>query len=340
MTFALRRVVRSASVLVFVATAAPISCRIATIARERQSTEDAAPDGGRFVQAGDIRIHVQETGPSTGPAVLLVHGTGAWSEIWRETLTALASAGVHAIAIDVPPFGFSGKPHGPAAYSPARQAERIVALLDALGLERVTIVGHSVGARPSVETALAAPRRVEALVLVDPALGFGAAGSMEFAPNSPSWPLRVLFGTPLVRNAAMAAVATNSWATRSLFKSFVAKKSAVTDARVAMLQRPLLVREITRAEGDWLYYLMVSTDTSRVSRSRTLSELKMPVSLIWGTADDVTPIWQAGALQQLIPQATLTQIDGVGHIPYIEDADAFNRVLIRTLGTSAPNAVQ
>ncbi len=57
----------------------------------------------------------------------------------------------------------------------------------------------------------------------------------------------------------------------------------------------------------------------------------MPVLLIWGSTDTVTPLWQGRQLQRLIPHAQLSVLDNVGHIPYIEDATAFNDTLVRYL---------
>ena len=317
-------------IAVLIATAA-VLFRVATAVREGQTTQQAAPSTGRHVLAGDVQMFVQEAGPSTGKPVLLVHGTGAWSEIWRETMTALADAGFRAIAIDVPPFGFSEKPSGPSAYSPAKQGRRIAAALDALGIAGVFVVGHSVGARPAVETALLVSDRVERLVLVDPALGFRDDGGAAFQQNDPSWLIRTFFGVRPIRDAVLSAVATNPLTTRALFTSFVSNSAAVTDARVTMLQQPLVVERITSAEGDWLQYLMVSEDHSRVSDFTNLATLTMPVLLIWGSTDTVTPLWQGRQLQKLIPQAELSIMENVGHIPYIENAEEFHNRLVRYL---------
>jgi hypothetical protein len=89
--------------------------RVAAVFREAKTPAAAAPSTGRFVHAEDVDIFIQEAGPSTGPAVLLIHGTGAWSELWRETMAALGQAGFHTMAMDVPPFGYSQKPPN-AAY--------------------------------------------------------------------------------------------------------------------------------------------------------------------------------------------------------------------------------
>src|SRR5262245_54589480 len=87
--------------------------------RETENAADVAPRGGRFVQAGDVKIFIQEAGPADAPAVMLIHGTGTWSEIWRETIDAL-STDRRVIAVDLPPFGYSDKPLGDLAYT--RQA--------------------------------------------------------------------------------------------------------------------------------------------------------------------------------------------------------------------------
>ena len=79
-------------------------------ARETRTRLEAAPSRGRFVQAADVEIFVQELGPSGAPVVLFVHGMGAWSELWRETLAATAAAGFRAVALDLPPFGYSQRP--------------------------------------------------------------------------------------------------------------------------------------------------------------------------------------------------------------------------------------
>ena len=122
-------------------------------ARETQTAAEAAPRSGRFVDAGDVKIFVQESGPATAPAVMLVHGTGTWSEIWRETIDAL-SPDHRVIAIDLPPFGYSDKPLNADWYTRQAQAARLIHVLDALHIQTVTLVGHSVGARPAVEAAL------------------------------------------------------------------------------------------------------------------------------------------------------------------------------------------
>src|SRR5262245_4895126 len=105
----LRLVGMALCAVLLIAGAAVAFFRLQADWRETMTPAEAAPPSGRLVRAADIAVYVQEAGPATGHPVLLLHGTGAWSEIWRETMTALATAGYRAIAIDIPPFGFSEK---------------------------------------------------------------------------------------------------------------------------------------------------------------------------------------------------------------------------------------
>ena len=297
-------------------------------ARETRAATDAAPRNGRFVDAGDVRIFVQEAGPANAPAVLLVHGTGTWSEIWRETIEALAPDH-HVIAIDLPPFGYSDKPMTADAYARESQARRIVAVLDALHVDTVTLVGHSVGARPVVEAALRAPGRVARLILVDPALGFQADGSQapHFEQNHPSWAMRTLFGTPSLRSATISTYGTNPIFMHQMFGSFVSNKAAVTPQRLDVILRPMVVKGTTAAYGAWLSMLTTAGDRSESSDFANLKHLQMPVRIIWGRTDAVTPLWQGERLRDLIPGSQLVVLEGVGHIPYIEDPPRFNSAL-------------
>lgn len=302
--------------------------------REAEDRTALAPASGQFVRAHDVDVFVQEAGPADGPPVLLVHGTGAWSEIWRETMTFLAGKGCRAIAVDVPPFGFSEKPEGPDAYRRELQARRLLGVLDALDIRTVTVVAHSVGARPAIEAAILAPERHRNLVLVDPALGFAprqAGEPARFVQNDAPMLMRAVFEALPIRNALLAGFGTNPLLTRQTFESFVSDPAAVTDHRVTMLRQPLSARGITRSYGDWFHYLMISHDSSRAADFAEFTKLPMPVLLIWGRVDDVTPLWQGEELQKLIPGSHLEVIDGTGHIPYLEDTDRFHAALWKFL---------
>jgi len=328
----LRAALVSAAVLLGLAAATLGAFRWEAARREVRLATEAAPPTGRFVKAGDVDLFVQEAGPADGAPVLLVHGTGAWSETWRAALSVLALSGYRAIAIDLPPFGYSQRPSTPR-YGKRDQGRRIVAVLDALKIPRAVLVGHSFGAGPTVEAVLLAPDRVQALVLVDAALGIGPD---DGAAPKPPLPLRALLAVAPLRDALVATFLTNPLFTRRLLEQFIADPAHATDARVAVYQRPLSVRGSTRAIGEWLPALLTPTEVAASERPASYRRLTMPVYLIWGERDTITPLAQGRRLARLRPGAILETMPQVGHIPQIEDPAAFNALLLKFLAELPP----
>jgi len=342
------RVVRwlvSLFVVLFIGTIFVLSgFRIAAAKREVLSRSEAAPSTGQFVQTGDVRMFVQEDGPTDGPPVVFIHGTGAWSEIWRGPMHALAGAGYRAIALDMPPFGFSTRPTS-ADYSDSAQARRILVTLDSLGLKRVTFVGHSFGGRPTMEATFMAPERVSRLVLVDAALdlmrgcgdakmgcGTATAHSAPTTDTTGSWFKRELLNTPLTRNAIVASTLSNPHLTGWLLSKLVYNRdSAVTPARIAMLQRPFVLQEWTPGLGAWLGPFATTRTSSMATDRSRYARLAIPTMVLWGARDSMTPIAQGQDLVRLIPGARWEVLPLAGHIPAIEDERSFDAALLEFL---------
>ena len=83
--------------------------------------------------------------------------------------------------------------------------------------------------------------------------------------------------------------------------------------------------------ADWLLYFAGSDVSAQSADLAAYTRLKIPVAMLWGEKDSVTPVEQAHDLQQRLPQATLTVLSGVGHIPQIEGPDAFNAALLEAI---------
>jgi len=298
-------------------------------ANEREILErhDAAPSGGRFVRGGDVEIFVQEAGPASGTVVLFMHGTGAWSETWRESMNAVVQAGFRAVALDLPPFGYSQRPEGPR-YSKGEQARRILGVLDALNVKQAILVGHSFGAGPTVEATILAPERVKALVLVDAALSIREAHE----PPQPQ-PLleRAFFAATPVRDGVVATFLTNPGFTHQLLEHFIANKASATAERIKVYQRPLVVNGTTHAIGDWLPELLDPAQPSRSEDPEAYAAISVPVVALWGARDSITPLPQGERVVKLLPHARLEVMPGVGHIPQIEGPAEFNRRLVSVL---------
>lgn len=298
--------------------------RFAAARRETAPRVAAAPKTGYFVRAADAEMYVQEAGPRSGAPVLLIHGTGAWSEIWRQTLDTLAATGYRALAIDMPPFGYSERPTN-ANYGDEAQARRILGVIDALKLERVTLVGHSFGGRPTMQAFFLDGSHVERLVLVDVALGLDTTAAVA------GWPVRAVLAVPPLRDALVSATLTNPAFTARLLRGLVADTSAVTARRVAMLQRPFVRERTTASFGEWLRpFLGTSEHTLATDRAR-YRDIRVPTLVMWGEADGVTPLEQGKAIAGLVPGSTWIALPRVGHIPAIEATGLFNVELMKWL---------
>lgn len=294
--------------------------------RETQIAATAAPPNGYWLNADDVQIFVQEAGPHTGQAILLIHGTGAWSETWRGTLNALGAAGYHAIALDLPPFGYSQRPVN-ADYSKGAQAKRIVGVLNALHLSSAVLVGHSFGGGPTVEAAMQAPDRVRGLVLVDSALNIRSNTEQTDASRL----LKAALNFAFFRDGVVSALMTNPANTRRLLQAFMDNPASATDERVAIYQRPLHLQGSTRAVSAWLPQLIAPSSQASSEDPKSYRSLTVPLCVIWGERDTITPMEQARLLVSLVPRASLNTLAQTGHIPQLEAPEEFNALLLGRL---------
>src|SRR5262249_41369333 len=98
-----------------------------------------------------------------------------------------------------------------------------------------------------------------------------------------------------------------------------------------ILKAPMRVAGTTSHIADWLYYF-TGSDRAALSASRdAVARISVPVAIIWGDRDDVTPLSQAHDLRALIPSASLKLLNDVGHIPQIEDPGTFNAALLAAI---------
>ena len=293
---------------------------------ENQTPEQAAPKIGHWIQAGDVNLYVQEFGNPSSPALVLTHGTGAWSGTWISNINAMVDVGYRVIAIDTPPFGYSTKP-AKQNYNRHDQALRILAAMDSLKLNQVTLLGHSYGGGPAAEVAMLASDRVSHLILVDAAIGLDKVSKNTTASNA----LNGILAIRPLRTALVATVGTQPALSTTLLKSFVARKEVVTEQRTAIYTAPFVLSSYTEGLGDWAYQFANENGKSLSEQAVNFKKLKIPVTLLWGAEDMITPMAQALQLKALIPNAKLITLPRVGHIPQIEDVDLFNQEIAKVL---------
>ena len=249
--------------------------------------------------------------------VLLVHGLGATLDHWALAIPLLAR-GHRVLALDLPGFGHSGKPdrhYGPQAY-----VELLSGFLDALGVARVFLIGHSLGGAVSAEFTLTHPSRVERLVLVD------AAGMTRM-------PTRVLdfLLSGFERRVDPRKVILPPRLVRALVK-IVFYEPVPFAARNA--ERILVSME----EADWgdrvRSFVRAFTGLSRSQVRDRLPEFTTPTLIVWGERDRVLPLRHGRMLKSGILDSRIVVFAKTGHCPMIEKPDEFCRVVEEFLAES------
>ena len=255
----------------------------------------------RFVDTPRLRWHVQVAGD--GPALLLLHGTGAATHSWRDLLPLLAER-FTVVAPDLPGHGFTtGRPAG--GLSMPAMARALGELLGVLGLEPQAIVGHSAGAAIGIRMALdgiAAPR---ALVGLGAALlPFPGLGAKLFPGLA-----RLLFVNPLAPRLFARIGRVPGETARFLARS---TGSRIDAAGVGFYERLFA----TPAQCEGAITMMADWDLPALERD--LPRLRVPLLLVHGLADRAIPPSGARRAAALVPGAAGQLLPDLGHLLHEE----------------------
>jgi len=276
--------------------------------------EELADPDSRFIEVNGITVHYKMAG-SGRPALLLLHGFAASTFSWREVMGPLSELGT-VVAFDRPGFGLTERPmpeggRGAAPlrlYSPESQPDLTVGLMDALGIERAVLVGNSAGGTVALLTALTYPERVEALVLVDPAVYVGG--------GTPGW-MRPFLNTPQMQHLGpLVARRIQDWGV-DFARSAWHDPSRITPEIWEGYARPLRAENWDRALWE------VTRASHPLGLERRLGEVSVPVLVITGDDDRIVPTEQSVRLAGEIPGAQLVVIPECGHIPQEECPEPF-----------------
>src|ERR1051326_400677 len=263
----------------------------------------------RGAEVDGLTLHYVMEG--RGPAVVLVHGLGGFAESWRHNIPVLARVAT-VIAVDLPGFGLSSKP--PARYRLADSARALHGFIQAMGLGRVAVVGHSLGAAVGLTYALTHPARVERLAL----LGALVPGS----GYRPSLPYRVAATHVLGELLALCGCAP-------FYRAALARcfHTPVADEVDFLVRESYAVRTSPEAKAA---YLATLRDIRRdfvdhaADYRRALTSLDAPVLLIHGQQDRVVAAAPCRDAGEALPRARVRWIEACGHFPQIEHADVVN----------------
>lgn len=267
----------------------------------------AASPGGeaglrfRMVSTRRGRLSTLEAG--SGPALIAIPGLGATKVSFLTTVAALA-ARFRVIAIDLPGFGDSDKPLG-ASYDARFFARAVVALLDALELDRAHLIGNSLGGRVALEVALQEPGRVERLALLCPSLAWRR--QRTWAPvvrmMRPKLGLVHMAPRPLVEAVVHRLIpdAQEGWTAAGVDEFLRAYLTPSGRAAFYAAARHIYLELPHGDDGFW----------------PRLSRLQPDALFVWGKRDRLVPVAFARHVTQALPHARQLELD-CGHVPQIE----------------------
>lgn len=268
----------------------------------------------RVVHAAGLRLHCYVAGRERDPALLLIHGLGDEADSWRRVFLPLAER-YRVVALDLPGFGRSDQPN--RAYTVAFFARAVAGLMDSLGIGRATLVGSSLGALIAQRLALAAPARVDRLLLLD-----GCLPVRRAFPPGPLW----AFLTPGVGEAAYTSLRRDQDQAYATLRPYYADLDALPEGERAFLRDRVWARVWSdgqrRAFLSALRWLSIDAATRAGSYAIQLAGLRTPTHLVWGEHDLIVARAVAEANAAILPAARLTIIPGCGHLPHQERPEA------------------
>jgi len=256
----------------------------------------------RHVQLGPYRIRYFTGG--SGEPLVLVHGLGGRALDFAPMMPALAR-NHRVFAPDLLGYAASDRPG--VDYSVTLQTGILRQFLDSEGLKRVDLAGWSMGGWISLDFAAQSPERVRRLVLLDSA-------GMKFTPT---FDLRLLSPHTMGEMEALEKLLTPHpvWAPEFVLRDFL-----------RVLQ-----------DEDWVIQRTVANMiTGREFMDGKLASVTMPVLIVWGKQDVLTPLAVAEAMRREMPQSVLVVLDGCGHIAPIECHDRVLQEMRQFLGANPP----
>ena len=261
----------------------------------------------------------------SGPVIVLVHGITSTSATWERVMPYLAER-FTVIAPDLLGHGESAKPRGD--YSLGAYASGVRDILVALGHDRATFVGHSLGGGIAMQLAYQFPERCERLVLVSSG---GLGRELSFLLRAAALP-----GSEVV--LPFLASARLMDAGRALGRGLerLGLKAGTDIAEVARGHASLSDRD-ARAAFVHTLRTMVDPGGQRVNaRDRLYLAENVPFLLIWGARDSVIPVEHGYAAHELVKSSRLEVFEEAGHFPQLDEPQRFLAVLGEFMETTEP----
>ncbi|NMO17344.1 alpha/beta hydrolase [Pyxidicoccus fallax] len=253
--------------------------------------------------------------------VVFIHGLGSYLKFWRSQLDVFHQQGYRVIAVDLPGYGKSDKP-GTFPYTMEAMADVVRELVNALGLDKPILAGHSMGGQTSLSYAIRYPDALSGLVLVSP------AGFEKFSWKEKAWFERVM-STEFIKTAPESAI----WGSvrQGNFMTWRPELEWLIEERVRLARSP---------EFDSYAYANVRTVRGLAHNDfvrDNLHHVTVPTLIVYGTDDRLIPnpflhggeardIMEYGASR--IPGAKLVPLKGCGHTVQLDCPARFNEAVL------------
>jgi pimeloyl-ACP methyl ester carboxylesterase len=262
------------------------------------------PERLRFgrIDAGGCELSYLEAGE--GAPLICLHGLGGTKASFMTTVSALAPAGNRVIAVDLPGFGDSAKPHS-APFNAPWFAEIAVELLDALGLERASFAGNSMGGRIALELGMCHPERVDRLVLLSPSLAWLKERPWKWLLQMPLPRLGYLQPTPrwaidpVVRKLVPGG--EQGWTAAGVDEFLRAYCTPAGRFAFYECARNIYMDEPYGTDGFWT----------------RMKKLEPEALFVWGRQDTLVPIEFMRHVERALPRARHVELE-CGHVPQME----------------------
>ncbi len=264
------------------------------------------------VEVDGLAVNYVDIGEGDGTPVLLVHGLGGQWQNWLENIPRIAQER-RVLALDLPGHGMTGMPRDKISIQ--GYGRTVDGFLDALGVDRVDVVGNSMGGFVSSELAIQFPERVKRLVLVSAA---GISNTNFY--RAPA----LTIGRIATTLTTITAARHRSMARRPLTRHLALALVARHPSRLA----PDLVWEgLMKGAGKPGFEDALRANLEYDFRER-LPDIDVPALVVWGEKDSVISVRDANEFERLIDDARKVVMEDTGHVPMVERPRAFNDLLM------------
>ncbi len=266
---------------------------------------------GKFVDLGGRKTHYIERGE--GEPLILLHGFFYDTFLWAENIDALARH-FKVYALDLWGCGYSAR--DPLDFGYPQYAEQVRLFMDAMGIERASFAGQSMGAGTAIKFCVQHRYRVDKLVLVS------SAG----LPN-PLPAIGRFFNLPMIGEFFLG-LNTDVFRKIALKDVFIQDKRLVTDRYFENVTRPQKIERSVEAG------LKIQRDEFFGTLSdeiRVLGDMAVPTLLVWGREDKAIPLRLGQDMHRMLKGSRLEILDNAGHVSNFEQAARFNQLALEFL---------